>query len=421
MPVNDDPFGEGLDGEDQARAGRDARPPADREASTTQQLASGRTLIHPERLLVSYVLNTPDDQKAMLAAIGVSSVEDLFANIPPELRLEAAARHPAGAGGDGAAAAHRAARRHEPVRGRRRLLPRRRRVRPLHPERRRCRRRPRRVLHRVHALPGRGQPGHAAGGLRVPDADVPAHRPGRRQRQPLRGRLGRRRGGADGARRHRPHGRGARRRERSPRVPADARDLRREPELPRADAADAGRVPEPGRRGEGGQRSDRVRDRAVAELLRPPRRDGGDRRRGPQGRRGLRRQLRSDQRRPAEAAGRLRRGHRRRRGAGAGRAARLRRAVPRHPGLPRRVRVPAEDPRPARRPDDRPQRQALLGADAADARAAHPPREGDEQHLHEPGAARAAGGGLPGGARAAGAEGDGRTVRAEGALRGRPS
>jgi glycine dehydrogenase subunit 1 len=36
---------------------------------------------------VSYVLNTPDDQKAMLAAVGVSSVEDLFAKIPPELRL----------------------------------------------------------------------------------------------------------------------------------------------------------------------------------------------------------------------------------------------------------------------------------------------------------------------------------------------
>jgi glycine dehydrogenase subunit 1 len=34
-----------------------------------------------------YVLNTPEDQKAMLDAIGVKSIEDLFANIPPELRL----------------------------------------------------------------------------------------------------------------------------------------------------------------------------------------------------------------------------------------------------------------------------------------------------------------------------------------------
>jgi glycine dehydrogenase subunit 1 len=37
---------------------------------------------------VSYVLNTPDDQRAMLARIGVSSIEDLFANIPAGLRLK---------------------------------------------------------------------------------------------------------------------------------------------------------------------------------------------------------------------------------------------------------------------------------------------------------------------------------------------
>jgi glycine dehydrogenase subunit 1 len=36
---------------------------------------------------LSYVLNTPEDQRAMLAAIGVSSIEELFANIPPLLRL----------------------------------------------------------------------------------------------------------------------------------------------------------------------------------------------------------------------------------------------------------------------------------------------------------------------------------------------
>lgn len=36
---------------------------------------------------MSYVLNTPDEQKAMLAKIGVESIEDLFAPIPPALRL----------------------------------------------------------------------------------------------------------------------------------------------------------------------------------------------------------------------------------------------------------------------------------------------------------------------------------------------
>jgi glycine dehydrogenase subunit 1 len=36
---------------------------------------------------LSYVLNTPDDRKAMLAKVGVASEADLFAVIPPELRL----------------------------------------------------------------------------------------------------------------------------------------------------------------------------------------------------------------------------------------------------------------------------------------------------------------------------------------------
>jgi glycine dehydrogenase subunit 1 len=34
-----------------------------------------------------YVPNTAEDQRAMLEAIGVSSIEELFAAIPPELRL----------------------------------------------------------------------------------------------------------------------------------------------------------------------------------------------------------------------------------------------------------------------------------------------------------------------------------------------
>ena len=79
--------------------------------------------------------------------------------------------------------------------------------------------------------------------------------------------------------------------------------------------------------------------------------------------------------------------------------------------------VRPQDPRPARRPDDRSQRQALLGAHAPDARAAHPPREGDEQHLHEPGAARAPRRGLPRRSRSPGLEGDRRVMRAEGPLR----
>ncbi|HTU90222.1 MAG TPA: aminomethyl-transferring glycine dehydrogenase subunit GcvPA [Gemmataceae bacterium] len=36
---------------------------------------------------MSYVLNTSEDQRAMLAAIGVSSIEELFSKVPPQLRL----------------------------------------------------------------------------------------------------------------------------------------------------------------------------------------------------------------------------------------------------------------------------------------------------------------------------------------------
>ncbi|MBY0460289.1 MAG: aminomethyl-transferring glycine dehydrogenase subunit GcvPA [Gemmataceae bacterium] len=45
---------------------------------------------------MGYVLNTADDQGEMLAAIGISSVGELFANIPPELRLKRALDIPAG-------------------------------------------------------------------------------------------------------------------------------------------------------------------------------------------------------------------------------------------------------------------------------------------------------------------------------------
>jgi glycine dehydrogenase subunit 1 len=48
----------------------------------------GQSLILFRRFGLSYVLNTPEDQRAMLAAIGVSSLEELFHKIPPSLRLK---------------------------------------------------------------------------------------------------------------------------------------------------------------------------------------------------------------------------------------------------------------------------------------------------------------------------------------------
>ena len=86
-------------------------------------------------------------------------------------------------------------------------------------------------------------------------------------------------------------------------------------------------------------------------------------------------------------AGRVRGGRRGRRGPAARQPARLRRPLVR---LLRRDRgAPAPDARADRRRDHRRRRPARLRARAADPRAAHPPREGDPQHLHVAGAERA--------------------------------
>ena len=87
------------------------------------------------------------------------------------------------------------------------------------------------------------------------------------------------------------------------------------------------------------------------------------------------------------AARRVRRRHRGRRGPVARQPARLRRPVVRL--LRRPGGVPAADAGPDRGRDDRRRRQARLRAHAADARAAHPAREGDAQHHDRADAERA--------------------------------
>ncbi len=101
-----------------------------------------------------------------------------------------------------------------------------------------------------------------------------------------------------------------------------------------------------------------------------------------------------DQPGPAAPAGRLRRRYRGGRRAGAGQPHVVRRPVPGHHGLSRRL--PTEDAGSDRGPDHRSARQALLGAHAPDARAAHPPRKSHVQHLHQPGPAGPAVEHLPG-------------------------
>src|SRR5690348_9656138 len=67
-----------------ARA-RASAPPG--MGTTTDPAPWGESLTFCSEAGLSYVLNTPEDQRAMLAAIGVSSIEELFANIPAQLRL----------------------------------------------------------------------------------------------------------------------------------------------------------------------------------------------------------------------------------------------------------------------------------------------------------------------------------------------
>ena len=105
------------------------------------------------------------------------------------------------------------------------VLPGRRGLRPFHPGR--CRRGgfPQRVLHRLHPLPGRGQPGEPAGVFRVPVAGLPTDGAGGFERQPVRRGDRAERGGlhVDAGDRPTPQGGGAG--VGASRIPAGVRDL----------------------------------------------------------------------------------------------------------------------------------------------------------------------------------------------------
>ncbi len=146
--------------------------------------------------------------------------------------------------------------------------------------------------------------------------------------------------------------------------------------------------PSPARRrhrSRGSRRRDHRRHRRrrdpTSEFLRPARRDRSAGRARPSERRARGRERRPDQPGNAPPTGRLRRRHRGRRRAISRQSPRLRRSVSRHHGLSRGVRP--QDAGANRRRNDRPQRQALLGVDLANARAAYPTRKSDVQHLHQ--------------------------------------
>ena len=146
--------------------------------------------------LMAFIPHTEADVAAMLAAIGARQhrgsvrrdparrcASSSLAGVPEELNEMEIGR----------LMSERAAQRRHAAQ-----LHRRRRLRAPHPGGGLGHHHPRRVLQRLHALSGGGEPGHAADDLRVPDHDRAPHRHGGRQRLDVRRRLGARGGRAHG-------------------------------------------------------------------------------------------------------------------------------------------------------------------------------------------------------------------------------
>ncbi len=145
----------------------------------------------------------------MLDAIGARSIENLFDSIPEAFRLKEPLNLPAAMSEQEIIEYFRARAAENSLRLYK--LSRRGRLQPFALGGHRFADPARRISHFLHALSGGNQPGHAAGDLRVSDADVRAHRHGSRERLDV-GRLDRHhRSRADGraADRATSRGRGA--------------------------------------------------------------------------------------------------------------------------------------------------------------------------------------------------------------------
>ncbi len=142
-----------------------------------------------------FIPHTADDVARMLEVIGAPSIEALFDEIPAALKAQPLDGVPPGALRNGCRAP-----RHRTRRGRRPLaqLHRRGRLRAPYPRTGLGHRYPRRVLFRIYALSGGGEPGDLAADLRVPVDDLRSHRHGSRQRLAVRRCVLARRGLPDG-------------------------------------------------------------------------------------------------------------------------------------------------------------------------------------------------------------------------------
>ncbi|MHC2668734.1 hypothetical protein ACVI1J_000897 [Bradyrhizobium diazoefficiens] len=234
------------------------------------------------------------------------------------------------------------------------------------------------LVHGLHALPARDQPGPAGGAVQLPDHDLRPYRARRRQRLAARrGHRGRRGDGAGGAA---LAGRSKGLLRRQGRASADAGGDAH----PRRAAGlefDRRRSPHRSRQGRRARRAAAISG-LIGRVARPQARDRGvegqgrtcDRCRRPAG---------TD---TARLARRARCRHRHRFGAALRRADGIRRTARGLHGGARCAEALAA--RSHRRSLRGFARDAGLSPRAADPRAAHPPREGDLQHLHRAGAAR---------------------------------
>ena len=171
--VNDDPYGEGW----LVRI-RLSDPAEVDEPPRRRGVPGGRS----RAMTAGYLSLTDRDRDEMLAAIGVSSIDELFAQIPAGVRFDRELDVPP-------ALPELALLRHfeelaakNAHNGRRALVPRRGHLRPSRAGDRRPDPPARRVPHRVHAVPAGDEPGRPAGDLRVPDGDLRADRDGRVER-----------------------------------------------------------------------------------------------------------------------------------------------------------------------------------------------------------------------------------------------
>ena len=322
----------------------------------------------------------------MLETIGVDEVDELFEQMPPGVRLgrELDLEPPLSELElvDAPFRARGPQRRHRP----RAVVPRRRHLRPLRPGDRGHGALTRRAADGLHAVPARGQPGSAPGDLRVPDGDLRVDRHGRVERVRVR--------------RHDSRGRrllpreardralqGRARRDAQPAGAPGREDVRAglRARGGRGAARRRGYRPGPARRRLGGRRrrrSSSSRTSSAASSRRrslPPPRPMPARCRS----RTSTRCRSASSRRPATTAARSRSARARARATTSRSAGRTTASSRRASDLIRRMpgRIVGETTDV--------QGQPRLRSDAADARAAHPPREGDVEHHDEPDAARA--------------------------------